>query len=199
MKTKAAAPTKKARASKPASASSGHDDLLATLQERFAANPRRHQGLAWSAVAAKLAAQPAKLRSLAEMERTGGEPDVIGQDRETGEFLFVDCSAQSPAGRTSVCYDRAALDSRKEFKPQTSAMEMAAAMGVTLLTADQYRELQQLGEFDTKSSSWVQAPPDIRALGGALFGDRRYGHVFIYHNGAQSYYSGRGFRGMLRV
>jgi hypothetical protein len=133
------------------------------------------------------------------MERTGGEPDVIGQDKQTGEYLFCDCSPQSPAGRTSVCYDREALDSRKEFKPKNNAMEMAAAMGIEILTEEQYRELQKRGEFDTKSSSWVQAPADIRKQGGGLFGDRRYGHVFVYHNGAQSYYSGRGFRGLLRV
>jgi hypothetical protein len=133
------------------------------------------------------------------MERTGGEPDVVGLDKKTGEYIFFDCSAQSPAGRISVCYDRAALDSRKEFKPKTSAMEMASAMGVEILTEEQYCELQQLGEFDTKSSSWVLAPADIRKLGGGLFGDRRYGRTFIYHNGAQSYYSGRGFRGSLRV
>ncbi len=173
--------------------------LLATLKVRFAQNPQRHAGIAWIKVAAKLAAAPEKLWSLAEMERTGGEPDVIGQDEKTGEFLFVDCSPQSPAGRQSVCYDREALDSRKEHKPKTSAMEMAAAIGIALLTEAQYRELQALGEFDTKSSSWLQTPADIRKLGGALFGDRRYGRVFIYHNGAQSYYSGRGFRGLLRV
>jgi hypothetical protein len=173
--------------------------LLATLQARFAQNPRRHAGLDWARVAAKLAAQPAKLRALAAMEETGGEPDVAGFDPKTGEFIFVDCAAQSPAGRTSVCYDRAGLESRKEHRPKTSALDLAAAMGVELLTAEHYRDLQKLGEFDTKSSSWVQTPAEIRELGGALFGDRRYGQVFIYHNGAQSYYSGRGFRASLRV
>ena len=174
-------------------------DLLATLQARFAQNPQRHAGLDWAEVAAKLAAHPKNLRSLAAMEETGGEPDVVGFDPMTGEFIFVDCAPQSPAGRTSVCYDREGLESRKEHRPKTSAMDLAAAMGIELLTADQYRELQKLGEFDTKSSSWVQAPADIRKLGGALFGDRRYGQVFIYHNGAQSYYSGRGFRASLRI
>ena len=173
--------------------------LLATLKARFEQNPQRHAGLEWAKVAAKLAAQPEKIRSLAAMEETGGEPDVTGFDPKTGEFIFVDCAPQSPAGRTSACYDREGLESRKEHRPKTSALDLAAAMGVELLTADHYRELQKLGEFDTKSSSWVQAPADIRKLGGALFGDRRYGQVFIYHNGAQSYYSGRGFRASLRV
>ncbi len=175
------------------------DALLGTLEARFDKYPDRHQGIAWTEVKARLDANPEKLWSLGEMERTGGEPDVVGLDNKTGEFLFFDCSPQSPEGRTSICYDREALDSRKEYKPKTSAMDMAAAMGVELLTAEQYKELQKLGEFDTKSSSWVKAPADIRKLGGALFGDRRYNHVFIYHNGAQSYYSGRGFRGVLRV
>ena len=173
--------------------------LLATLKTRFEKNMNRHMGLAWSKVQARLEANPGKLWSLSEMERTGGEPDVAGQDKRTGEYLFIDCSAQSPAGRTSVCYDREALDARKEFKPRNNAMEMAAAMGIELLTEEQYRELQMLGEFDTKSSSWVKAPADIRKLGGGLYGDRRYGRVFVYHNGPQSYYSGRGFRGSLRV
>lgn len=190
---------KSTASAKNTGATTGNTALLATLKTRFDQYPRRHVGLDWTAVAASLAAQPDKLRSLGEMERTGGEPDVIGRDEKTGEFLFVDCSAQSPAGRQSVCYDREALDSRKEHKPRTSAMEMAAAMGIALLTEEQYRDLQQLGEFDTKSSSWLRAPADIRKLGGALFGDRRYGRVFIYHNGAQSYYCGRGFRGLLRV
>jgi hypothetical protein len=184
--------TKKARPTQP-------DDLLRVVKTRFEQNMPRHAGLTWMSVAARLAAQPEKLKSLAEMEKTGGEPDVIGQDKKTGEFIFVDCSPESPKGRTSVCYDREALYSRKEFKPKTSAMEMAVAMGVELLTEEQYRALQQLGAFDTKSSSWLKAPAEIRKLGGALFGDRRYGRVFIYHNGAQSYYSGRGFRGLLRV
>jgi hypothetical protein len=169
------------------------------LQTRFEKNLSRHKGVAWADVKARLEANPEKLWSLSEMEKTGGEPDVVGEDKKTGAYLFFDCSPQSPEGRTSVCYDREALDSRKEHKPKNNAMDMAAAMGIELLTEEQYRELQKLGEFDTKSSSWVQAPADIRKLGGALFGDRRYGHVFIYHNGAQSYYSGRGFRGVLGV
>ena len=175
------------------------ESLLATLQARFEQHARRHAGVEWAAVAAKLSASPEKLRSLAAMEETGGEPDVVGFDPKTGEYIFMDCSAQSPAGRTSVCYDREGWESRKEHRPKTSAMEMAAAMGIELLTEAHYVELQRLGEFDTKSSSWVQAPADIRKLGGGLYGDRRYDRVFIYHNGAQSYYSGRGFRGLLRV
>ncbi len=173
--------------------------MLSAVKARFEKNLNRHEGLEWAKVKATLEACPEKLWSLSEMEKTGGEPDVVGQDKKTGEFIFFDCSAQSPSGRTSICYDREALDSRKEFKPKTSAMDLAAAMGIEVLTEEQYRELQKLGEFDTKSSSWVKAPADIRKLGGALFGDRRYGHVFIYHNGAQSYYGGRGFRGALRV
>lgn len=175
------------------------DKLLETLQARFEKNLNRHKGIAWPKVRARLEANPEKLWSLHEMERTGGEPDVVGHDGKSGEYVFYDCSPESPKGRTSVCYDREALDSRKEFKPKTSAMEMAAAMGVELLTEEQYHELQRLGDFDTKSSSWVKAPPEIRKLGGGLFGDRRYGRVFVYHNGAQSYYSGRGFRAALRV
>lgn len=175
------------------------DELIETLRARFEQNMARHRGVAWADVKARLEANPEKLWSLREMEATGGEPDVIGQDKKTGEYTFVDCSPQSPAGRASVCYDREALESRKEFKPKTSAMDMAAAMGIELLSEEQYHELQKVGEFDTKSSSWVKAPAEIRKLGGALFGDRRYGRVFIYHNGAQSYYSGRGFRGLLRV
>ncbi len=175
------------------------DDLLAVLKTRFEKNLNRHKGLAWEKVAARLEARSEKLWSLHEMEKTGGEPDVVGHDKTTGECLFVDCSAESPAGRTSLCYDRAALDSRKEFKPKNSAMDLAAAMGIELLTEEQYLDLQQLGNFDTKSSSWVKAPAEMRKLGGALYGDRRFGRVFIYHNGAQSYYSGRGFRGALRV
>lgn len=171
--------------------------LLAALQARFETNPGRHQGLVWAQVQARLEANPEKLWSLAEMERTGGEPDVVG--RKAGEFIFMDCSEQSPAGRTSLCYDRAALEARKEHKPKGSVMDLAAAMGLEVLTEEQYFELQKLGEFDTKRSSWLQTPPAIRALGGALFGDRRFGRVFIYHNGAESYYSGRGFRGVLRV
>jgi len=169
------------------------------LRIRFEKNEARHKGLEWPKVKARLEGQAGKLRSLGEMERTGGEPDVIGLDRATGEYLFCDCSAESPKGRTSVCYDREALESRKEFKPKTSALDLAADMGIELLDEEQYRQLQKLGEFDTKSSSWVKAPVEIRRLGGALFGDRRFGRVFVYHNGAQSYYSGRGFRGLLRV
>jgi hypothetical protein len=174
-------------------------ELLGTLRARFEDNMHRHQGLKWENVQSRLEANPKKLWSLEEMESTGGEPDVVSHDKKTGEFIFYDCSAESPIGRRSVCFDREGLDSRKEHKPETSAMEMAAAMGIELLTEDQYRELQKLGDFDTKTSSWVQTPKDIRKLGGALFCDRRYGHVFVYHNGAQSYYAARGFRGALRV
>ena len=174
-------------------------ELLRALKARFEKNMSRHRGLEWAAVQAKLDAAGEKLHSLNEMERTGGEPDVVGQDQKTGEYIFCDCSAESPQGRRSVCYDRAALESRKEHKPENSATDMAAAMGVELLTEEQYRELQKLGEFDTKTSSWVRTPSDIRKLGGAVFCDRRYGHVFLYHNGADSYYGARGFRGSLRV
>lgn len=173
--------------------------LLKTLRDRFEENPARHPGLAWAKVETRLAAAPAKLWSLHEMERTGGAPDLIGHDQNTGEYLFADCSPESPAGRMSVCYDREGLESRKEHKPRTSALDLAAEMGVELLTEAQYHELQSLGDFDRKTSSWVQTPPAIRKLGGALFGDRRYGRVFIYHNGAQSYFAGRAFRAMLRV
>jgi len=173
------------------------DELFGALQARFEQNMHRHQGIAWAAVRAKLTANPDALRSLREMETTGGEPDVIGKDG--GHFTFCDCSAESPIGRRSLCYDREALVSRKEHTPQSSAVEMAAAMGVELLTEEQYRALQRLGEFDTKTSSWIQTPPDIRSLGGALFCDRRYGMVFVYHNGAQSYYAARGFRSSIRV
>ena len=175
------------------------NELLDVLKSRFEQNTGRHKGIGWAKVKARLDANPEKLWSLHEMERTGGEPDVVGLDKKTGEYIFFDCSAESPKGRTSVCYDREGLESRKEHKPKNNALDMAAAMGIELLTEDQYRELQTLGTFDTKSSSWVKAPADIRKLGGALFGDRRYGHVFVYHNGAQSYYSGRGFRGSLRA
>ncbi len=175
------------------------DELLAALQARFDGNMARHPGVAWAKVQARLQANPQKLWSLAEMERTGGEPDVVGYDKKSGEFVFFDCSEQSPAGRTSLCYDRAALNARKEHKPKSSVMDLAAELGVEVLTEAQYFELQKLGEFDTKRSSWLQTPPEIRALGGALFGDRRFGRVFIYHNGAESYYSGRGFRGALKV
>ena len=175
------------------------EELLGALQTRFENYMNRHRGFEWATVRPRLEANADKLWSLHEMEKTGGEPDVVGQDKKTGEYLFFDCSTQSPEGRTSVCYDREGLDSRKEHKPKTSAMDMAAAMGIELLTEEQYHELQKFGEFDTKSSSWVKAPADVRKLGGGLFGDRRYGRVFIYHNGAQSYYGGRGFRGALRV
>jgi hypothetical protein len=175
------------------------EELLRALKARFEKNLNRHNGLEWAKVQAKLEVNAEKLWSLNEMERTGGEPDVVGYDKKTGEYVFYDCSAQSPKGRTSLCYDREALDSRKEHKPKNNAMDMAAAIGIELLTEEEYQELQQLGEFDTKSSSWVKTPADIRKLGGALFGDRRFGRVFFYHNGAESYYSGRGFRGRLRV
>jgi hypothetical protein len=174
-------------------------ELLATLQARFEQNIQRHRGLEWAEVQAKLEGNPEKLRSLGEMEETGGEPDVVRHDNETGEYLFFDCSKESPKGRRSLCYDREALDARKENKPKGSAVEMAAAMGVQLLTEDEYRELQKHGEFDTTTSSWVQTPSRIRELGGALFCDRRYDTVFVYHNGAQSYYAARGFRGSLKV
>jgi hypothetical protein len=175
------------------------EELLTALKARFEKNMNRHKGLDWAKVQARVEANAGRLWSLNEMERTGGEPDVVGQDKQTGEYVFYDCSAQSPKGRTSLCYDREALDSRKEFKPKNNAMDMAAAMGVELLTEEQYLELQKLGEFDTKTSSWIATPADIRKLGGALYCDRRYGRVFVFHNGAESYYSGRGFRGWLRV
>jgi hypothetical protein len=175
------------------------EQLLRSLKSRFAKNMHRHKGLAWEQVLARLEGSPAALKSLGGMEASGGEPDVIGQDKATGQYLFCDCSAESPGGRRSLCYDREALKSRKEHKPEGSAVEMAAAMGIELLTEEQYRELQRLDEFDTKTSSWVATPPDVRSLGGALFCDRRYGKIFVYHNGAQSYYAARGFRGRLRV
>ena len=175
------------------------EELLKVLEDRFKKNMDRHKGLEWAKVQARLEASAEKLWSLYEMERTGGEPDVVGQDKKTGEYVFYDCAAQSPKSRTSLCYDREALDSRKEHKPKNNAKDMAAAMGIELLTQEEYRELQKVGEFDTKSSSWVKTPADMRKLGGALFGDRRFGRVFFYHNGAESYYSGRGFRGSLRV
>ncbi len=183
---------------KPLSPKQRHE-LLTTLKARFENNMNRHKGLDWTKVQAKLEASTEKLWSLNEMEKTGGEPDVVGYDKKTGEYFFFDCSAESPKGRTSLCYDREALDSRKEHKPKSNAIEMAAAMGVELLTEAEYFHLQELGEFDTKSSSWVKTPPDIRKLGGALFCDRRYGRVFVFHNGAESYYGGRGFRSSLRV
>jgi hypothetical protein len=175
------------------------EELLKTLKARFEKNINRHTGLEWTKAQARLEANPEKLWSLCEMERTGGEPDIVGHDKATGEYIFFDCSAQSPGARASLCYDREALDSRKEHKPKNSAADMAAAIGIELLTEAQYRELQKLGEFDTKSSSWVKTPADMRKVGGALFGDRRFGRVFFYHNGAESYYSGRGFRGWLNV
>src|SRR5258708_15115491 len=174
-------------------------ELLRTLKTRFAKNINRHKGIAWAKVQVKLEANAEKLSSLNEMERTGGEPDVVGHDKKTGEYIFYDCSAESPKGRRSVCYDREALESRKEHKPEANAIDMAAAMGIELLTGEQYRELQKLGNFDTKTSSWVKTPSDIRKLGGALFCDRRYDTVFVYHNGAESYYAPRAFRGSLRV
>ena len=175
------------------------EELLKALKARFEKNMNRHKGLEWAKVKAKLKATAEKLWSLNEMERTGGEPDVVGHDKKTGEYIFFDCSPESPKGRAGFCYDREALDSRKEHKPKNSVMDMATAMGVELLTEEQYHELQKLGEFDTKTTTWVKTPADIRKLGGAIFGDRRYGRVFIYHNGAQSYYSARGFRAWLRV
>src|SRR5881392_666488 len=175
------------------------EELLRALKARFEKNMTRHQGLEWAKVQAKLEGNTEKLWSLHEMERTGGEPDVVGHDKKTGEYIFNDCSAESPKGRRSVCYDREALEARKEHKPKNTAVDMATAMGIELLTEEQYRELQKLGNFDTKTSSWVKAPADIRKLGGGLFGDRRFGRVFVYHNGAQSYYSARAFRGSLRV
>jgi hypothetical protein len=178
------------------------EELLRTLKARFEKNMNRHKDLEWAEVQSRLCGMEAhteKLRALHEMERTGGEPDVVGHDKKTGEYIFYDCSAESPKGRRSVCYDREALESRKEHKPENSAIDMAAAMGIELLTEEQYRELQQLENFDTKTSSWVKTPSDIRKLGGALFCDRRYDTVFVYHNGAESYYAARGFRGSLRV
>jgi hypothetical protein len=175
------------------------EELLGTLKARFEKNMNRHKNLEWAEVQAKLEANPIKLWSLSEMERTGGEPDVVGFDKKTGEYIFYDCSAESPKGRRSVCYDREGLESRKEHKPENNAVDMAAAMGIELLTEEQYRELQKLGNFDTKTSSWIITPSDIRKLGGALYGDRRYDNVFVYHNGASSYYAARAFRGSLKV
>lgn len=175
------------------------EELLHVLKARFGKKMNRHKGLEWEKVQARLETHPEKLWSLHEMESTGGEPDVVGLDRATGEYIFYDCSSESPKGRRSICYDREALDARKEHKPASSATDMAAAMGIEILTEEQYRGLQKIGEFDTKTSSWVKTPPDIRKLGGALFCDRRFDTVFVYHNGAESYYAGRGFRGSLRV
>ena len=175
------------------------EELLSTLKTRFEKNMNRHAGLEWAEVQAKLEADNEKLWSLNEMERTGGEPDVVGLDKKTGEYIFYDCSAESPKGRRSVCYDREALDARKEHKPENNAIDMADDIGIELLSEEQYRELQKLGDFDTKTSSWVKTPADIRKLGGALYCDRRYDTVFVYHNGAESYYAARAFRGSLRV
>lgn len=175
------------------------NELLSVLKIRFDKNMGRHKGLVWANVSAKLEANPAKLWSLNEMEKTGGEPDVVGIDKKTGEYIFYDCSAESPAGRRSICYDHEALESRKEHKPANSAIQMAEDMGIEILTEEQYRELQKLGKFDTKTSSWIKTPAEIRKLGGAIFADYRYGTVFVYHNGAESYYAARAFRGSLRV
>jgi hypothetical protein len=180
-------------------ATAQHVELLKILQNRFEENMVRHKGLKWEKVLERLDAKPEKLWSLQEMERTGGEPDVVGYDKKTGEYIFFDCSEETPAGRRSLCYDRAALDARKEHKPEGNVLDVAAEMGIELLTEEQYRELQTLGEFDLKTSSWIVTPPAIRKLGGALFGDRRYDQVFVYHNGAQSYYAARAFRGCLKV
>ncbi|MGF6951852.1 hypothetical protein QF028_004357 [Neobacillus sp. B4I6] len=176
-----------------------HEEILRTLKARFEKNMNRHKGLEWANVQAKLETNTEKLWSLYEMERTGGEPDVIDHDKQAGEYIFYDCSVESPKGRRSVCYDREALESRKEHKPKNSAIDMAADMGIEILTEEQYREMQRLGNFDTKTSSWVKTPDNIRKLGGAIFCDRRYDTVFVYHNGAESYYAARGFRGSLRV
>ena len=178
---------------------SNKEELLKTLKARFEKNMIRHKGLDWAKVQAKLESNPQKLLSLSEMERTGGEPDVVGRDSKTDEYIFYDCSAESPAGRRNLCYDRQAQESRKEHKPKNNAIGMADAMGIEILTEEQYRELQKLGNFDTKTSSWLKTPSDIRKLGGAIFADRRYDNVFVYHKGAESYYAARGFRGLLRV
>ena len=175
------------------------EELLKVLKARFEKNMNRHKGLEWAKVQTRLEAHPKKLRSLQEMESTGGEPDVVGQDKKTGEYIFYDCSADSPKGRRSFCYDPEALESRKEAKPKDSAVGMATAMGIELLTEEEFGDLQKLGEFDTKTSSWLKTPPEVRKLGGAIFGDRRFNRVFVYHNGAESYYAGRGFRGSLRI
>jgi hypothetical protein len=189
----------KVNSSKKKLSSEQHASLLQTLKTRFEKNKNRHKGIEWASIQARLEAKPEKLWVLNEMEITDGEPDVVGYDKKTGEYIFYDCSAESPKGRRSVCYDGEALASRKEHKPEDSAIEMAATIGIELLTEEEYRELQQLGNFDTKTSSWVQTPAEIRKLGGALFCDRRYNQVFVYHNGAESYYAARGFRGSLRV
>lgn len=189
----------KASSSKKKLSTAQSEELLKTLKTRFEKNMSRHKGIDWAKVQAKLQANPEKLWSLDDMETSGGEPDVVGYDKKTGEYIFYDCSTETPKGRRSICYDREALNARKEHKPANSAMDMANDMGIEMLSEEQYRELQQLGNFDTKTSSWVKTPADIRKLGGALFCDRRYGKVFLYHNGADSYYAVRGFRGSLRV
>lgn len=175
------------------------EELLTLLKSRFEKNMNRHEGIKWAKVHAKLLTNAKKLESLANMEKTGGEPDVVKFDKNTGEYIFYDCSAESPKGRRSLCYDKKAFESRKKFKPKTSALEMAIAMGIEILNEEKYKVLQKLGSFDTKTSSWIKTPPEIRKLGGAIFADRRYNHVFVYHNGAESYYAGRGFRGSLKV
>jgi len=190
---------KKAHTSKKELTPKQREELVNALKARFEENRNRHKGLGWADVQSRLEAHAEKLWSLSEMERTGGEPDVVGRDNKTGEYIFYDCSKETPPGRRNVCYDREALDSRKEFKPKDSAMDMAAAMGIDILTEEQYRDLQELGKVDTKTSSWLRTPDEIRKLGGAIFADRRYDHVFVYHNGASSYYAARGFRGSLRV
>ena len=187
------------RATKDKQSGERTDELLEALEVRFHKHTHRHEGIEWQAVKERLLTQLGKLRSLQEMERTGGEPDIVGRDGKTGEYFIVDCSAESPAGRRSVCYDREALNSRKEHRPENSAVDMAAEMGIEILNEEEYLDLQKLGEFDTKTSSWLKTPTNFRRLGGALFGDRRYGRVFVYQNGAQSYYAVRGFRGILRV
>jgi hypothetical protein len=190
---------KNAKTNKKELSPAQREELLKVLKGRFEKNLDRHKGLAWAEVQARLTANAEKLWSLNEMERTGGEPDLVGHDKKTGEYVFYDCSAETPKGRRSICYDREALESRKEHKPKDSAVGMATAAGIELLTEEQYRELQELGEFDTKTSSWVKTPSAIRELGGALFCDRRFDTVFVYHNGAESYYAGRGFRGLIKV
>jgi hypothetical protein len=199
MAMKQTEPSSKKKAASKTMSSEQREDLISTLKDRFMKNMHRHQGIEWSKVQAKLEADPKKLQSLGEMEKTGGEPDVVSYDRKTDAFVFYDCSKESPKGRRSLCYDREAFKSRKENKPKDNAMDMAGSMGIEMLSEAEYRELQRLDEFDTKTSSWVKTPPDVRKRGGAVFCDRRYGRVFLYHNGAESYYASRGFRGSLRV
>ncbi len=190
---------KNMKSTKKKSSINEHEELLNTLKARFEKNKQRHKGMDWSKVQTRLEANTDKLWSLSEMERTGGEPDVAGHDKKTGEYIFIDCSPESPSGRRSVCYDHKALESRKEHKPKNSALNMAADMGIEILSEKQYRELLKLGKFDTKTSSWIETPVEIRKLGGALFCDYRYEQIFVYHNGAESYYAARGFRGLLKV